>query len=74
ASMGCAIFPQHGQNRPTLLQAADIALYRAKELGRNRFKVFNNQTMDVIKSKSQILSDFNLALKNKEVKFFYQPI
>jgi diguanylate cyclase (GGDEF)-like protein/PAS domain S-box-containing protein len=74
ASMGCAIFPQHGNDRATLFQAADIALYRAKEAGRNKFDVFNEETMGNIKCKSKIISDFNIGLKNNEIEFFYQPI
>lgn len=35
-SLGVAVFPSHGTNHRALLQAADIALYRAKETGRDR--------------------------------------
>ncbi|HKY08249.1 MAG TPA: diguanylate cyclase [Candidatus Binatia bacterium] len=38
-SMGLAYYPLHGQNSQTLLQAADHALYRAKETGRDRIEV-----------------------------------
>jgi diguanylate cyclase (GGDEF)-like protein/PAS domain S-box-containing protein len=37
-SMGLAYYPVHGQNSQTLLQAADHALYRAKEMGRDRIE------------------------------------
>jgi diguanylate cyclase (GGDEF)-like protein len=36
ASMGVAVFPEHGRTGPALLQAADAALYRSKDLGRDR--------------------------------------
>ena len=38
-SMGLACYPVHGQNSQSLLQAADQALYRAKDLGRDRIEV-----------------------------------
>ncbi len=38
-SMGIAYFPAHGQTNPSLLQAADQALYRAKQAGRDRIVV-----------------------------------
>jgi diguanylate cyclase (GGDEF)-like protein/PAS domain S-box-containing protein len=39
ASLGVAAFPKHGRNWEELIQAADAALYRAKEEGRNRLVV-----------------------------------
>ena len=36
ASMGVALFPEHGRTGQALLQAADAALYRSKDLGRDR--------------------------------------
>ncbi|MFT8558817.1 MAG: EAL domain-containing protein [Acetobacter sp.] len=74
ASMGCAIFPQHGADAASLLQATDIALYRAKALGRDRFEVFSNKSMEAIKRKFQLLSDVNIGLRREEFMFFYQPI
>jgi len=35
-SLGLAVFPVHGTNHRAILQAADVALYRAKETGRDR--------------------------------------
>jgi diguanylate cyclase (GGDEF)-like protein/PAS domain S-box-containing protein len=40
ASMGLAIFPQHGQDPASLLLHADQAMYRAKRAGRNRCQVY----------------------------------
>jgi hypothetical protein len=40
-SMGVAFYPVHGQTSQSLLQAADHALYRAKEMGRDRIEVAN---------------------------------
>ncbi|MEW5773236.1 MAG: diguanylate cyclase [Thermodesulfobacteriota bacterium] len=39
ASLGVAAYPEHGQDVETLLAAADAALYRAKESGRNQVAV-----------------------------------
>ena len=36
ASIGFAVFPQEGRNAKLLLEAADAAMYRAKQAGRNR--------------------------------------
>lgn len=38
-SVGVAVFPEHGQNESDLVAAADAALYRAKEEGRNCVRV-----------------------------------
>jgi diguanylate cyclase (GGDEF)-like protein len=44
ASLGVAVFPEHGHDQTSLLAAADRALYRAKDLGRNR--VINAERRD----------------------------
>lgn len=40
-SIGLAIYPDHGRTFEDLIRKADIALYRAKEAGRNRIEVVN---------------------------------
>jgi diguanylate cyclase (GGDEF)-like protein len=42
-SMGMAYFPVHGRSRQTLLHSADQALYRAKEMGRDRIAVASEE-------------------------------
>jgi diguanylate cyclase (GGDEF)-like protein len=40
ASMGIAVYPEHGEDPETLVKHADVAMYRAKETGRNRMVFF----------------------------------
>lgn len=40
-SVGCAVFPEHGENHRNLVRNADIAMYRAKQSGKNQFFLFD---------------------------------
>jgi diguanylate cyclase (GGDEF)-like protein len=46
ASIGMAIYPEHGDDVESLLRAADIALYRAKDAGRNCIVVGSTDTLN----------------------------
>ena len=41
ASIGCALFPEHGDCADELLRAADTAMYKAKEMGKNQSVIYN---------------------------------
>jgi diguanylate cyclase (GGDEF)-like protein len=43
ASVGIALFPDHGPDAHTLLKNSDMAMYHAKESGKNRFEFYNEK-------------------------------
>ncbi len=73
ASIGVVTYPKHGSNVEELLQHADIALHKAKFLGKNKIHLFSSE-MD-IKAKNDIAleSDLSNAIKNQEFTLYYQP-
>ncbi len=72
-SIGIALYPEHGNNLDELLKNADIALYKAKETGKNRI-VFYNKPMDEALSERVLLEKhMRTALDNNEFILHYQP-
>lgn len=73
-SIGIALYPSDGTDTNALLKNADTALYRAKELGRNRYQFFN-QTMNVQASERLTLeTSLHKAIDANELELYYQPI
>lgn len=73
ASIGISEFPQDGEDVHTLMQYADIALTRAKELGKNQFQYYVNK-MDIAAFKSfSLKNDLHKALLLREFEVYYQP-
>lgn len=72
-SIGIAHYPEHGSSLDELLKNADIALYKAKETGKNRI-VFYNKPMDEALSERVLLEKhMRTALDNNEFILHYQP-
>lgn len=72
-SLGIAMYPADGCDFATLLNKADMAMYQAKDAGRNTYRFFN-QSMNVSASE-QLTITFGLrkALELKQFVLFYQP-
>ena len=72
-SIGISIYPDHAQDADTLIKNADMAMYRAKEEGRNNFQFFRpemNFRVDLLFSMEK---DLRLALERNEFFLHYQP-
>jgi diguanylate cyclase (GGDEF)-like protein len=75
ASIGLVVEPRSMVDRPqALLQAADVAMYRAKSKGKGRFEIFDH---DMYKEQLDLLDlkgDLAVALERGEFEVYYQPI
>ncbi len=73
ASFGLAFCPDHGETVDELIKNADLAMYSAKEQGKNAFHVFTRE-MDRKSRESLELEDaLRVALDVGEFEVFYQP-
>ena len=76
ASMGIVLFPEHGMQPTELLMQADMAMYRAKEQGRNRFCVYSPDA-GVLQAPEQRIDWLRLvreALEGDGFVLYAQPI
>ena len=73
ASIGIALYPDHGNDFEQLLQCSDAAMYKAKEAGKNSFCFFTQRMKNEIIVQFQMQNDLKDAVKNKEFILHYQP-
>lgn len=76
ASCGIALYPFHGSDVPGLFSNVDIAMYQAKELGRNRYALFD-QTSDNLRSTHKRIhwaKRLRDALDDDRIALFAQPV
>jgi diguanylate cyclase (GGDEF)-like protein/PAS domain S-box-containing protein len=72
-SAGVAIAPEDGDNEDVLISNADLAMYRAKEKGKNTYCLFTNELNERIKHKLDLSTQLRNALENDEFVVYYQP-
>jgi diguanylate cyclase (GGDEF)-like protein/PAS domain S-box-containing protein len=73
ASIGIALYADHGDTFETLLKNSDTAMYKAKESGKNTYCFFTPEMNNHILGQFQIQNDLKNALKNNEFVLHYQP-
>jgi diguanylate cyclase (GGDEF)-like protein len=73
ASIGIAIYPRDDQRGERLVKAADAAMYRAKDVGRNRYAFFTQEMTERVESQLRLEADLERALKHSEFVLHYQP-
>lgn len=73
ASIGIVRTPIDSTDPAELLSLADLAMYAAKEAGRNRFKFFDPSMRDLVIERNRIEAELRQAVENDELVLFYQP-
>lgn len=72
-SMGIAVYPFAGKTVQQLLKNADIAMYEAKQRGKERYVFFDDVMNYRIIEKTKIEHNLQFALDNKEFMLYFQP-
>lgn len=73
ASLGISTFPSDGYDAETLIKNANIAMYRAKETGRNNFQFYTAAMNKQALERSQLEGDLLNAIDRQEFVLHYQP-
>ena len=74
ASIGVALFPQHGSTVSELLARADAAMHQAKTLGRNRIESFSIALKSRVERRSQLEEELRQAIADRRFEAHLQPI
>ncbi|MDR2209451.1 MAG: EAL domain-containing protein [Azoarcus sp.] len=72
-SIGISLFPEDGRDMDTLIHTADMAMYQAKQKGRNCFSFFSGQLNLLAKERFALESALREALETNRLKLYYQP-
>jgi diguanylate cyclase (GGDEF)-like protein len=74
ASVGITIYPNDTDDPVTMLRNADIALFRAKEMGRSTFCFFTQNMDQEVLNRVNLANDLRRAVEQDELSVYYQPI
>jgi diguanylate cyclase (GGDEF)-like protein len=72
-SVGIAVYPADGEDFDTLLRHADLAMYRAKDTGRNAFRFYDAELNSNVVDTLRLLAGIRGALARGEFQLHYQP-
>jgi len=73
-SIGIAIYPDNGITSNTLIKNADIAMYKSKDTGKNKYTLFNSKMEEELNRNTLIIDILRNAIDNNEIYIQYQPL
>ena len=72
ASMGIAVYPEHGDDPSTLLKSADVAMYVAKR-NRDEYTIYNPEHDNYNANRLELLHDLRAAIQQRDIGIAFQP-
>ena len=72
-SIGIAMYPEHGRDVTSLIQYADVAMFDAKESGKNQLRFYHDEQGSQRYERFSLVNDLRRALERDELKVYYQP-
>lgn len=72
-SIGIAIYPDNGLSPNALIKNADIAMYKSKDTGKNKYTLFDSKMEEELNRSTTIIDILRGAIDNKDVYLQYQP-
>lgn len=73
SSIGITIYPEDGKTSELLLKNSDIAMYQAKNRGRNNYQFYKDEYSSVIKDRLSLENKLRKAISKNELHLYYQP-
>jgi diguanylate cyclase (GGDEF)-like protein/PAS domain S-box-containing protein len=73
-SVGIVLAPEHESDPEGLLKRADLALYDAKSNGRNDFRFFRNELLEVADTQRAAENELRDAIEEEQFELYYQPV
>jgi diguanylate cyclase (GGDEF)-like protein/PAS domain S-box-containing protein len=73
-SVGLAAYPGDGEDAETLLMNADIAMYQAKESGRDSYQFYTREMNELARERRLLQEGLRAAIANNEFTLLYQPL
>ncbi|MCP4996319.1 MAG: diguanylate cyclase, partial [Gammaproteobacteria bacterium] len=74
ASIGITIYPDDTNDPEEMMRNADMAMYRAKEEGRNRYQFFTVGMQEHVRERLELEQDLRVAIEQNQLQLHYQPI
>ncbi len=72
-SIGIVIYPHDCNDADELLKCADLAMYKAKESGKNCYVFFSKDLGDVVQERTQLLQEMHTAMREDQFSLVFQP-
>jgi len=72
-SIGVCMYPADGTDVDSLMKAADAAMYKAKEVGRNTYEFYQSELNQLANRRHQLANELRSAVKNDELYLVFQP-